>query len=332
MPRRAIIVLTLATLAAPLFAQPAPESSLAHLRSGESFLKQHDFQSAAIEFSAATKGDREPSWTLVWSLIDLGRTLDATGQRDRAVKEYQLALETGDNTFGALGFANEYLWRAPSPDDSAPSPALTGTFTGPAILSRVEPEYSAEALLAKLEGSVMIAVSVASTGTITGLQVLKPLGLGLDEAALHAIRLWKFAPATDHGQSVPGVIPVTLPFRLPSRAPGWHVTKIQFEYPDGAARPVLTHTPPFAPGNMNPDLAEEATLDAAMSRKPDAAVSMEIDASGNPANVHFTAASLPLWGEDAVREIKQWRFTPVTGAVPCTVELAWFPSEAIVKQ
>jgi TonB family protein len=324
MTRSAIMILTLATLA-PAFAQPAPESSLAHLRAGEAFVDQNNLQAAAIEFSQAIKGDRQPAWTLVWSLIDLGRTFDDTGQRDRAVKQYQLALETSDNTFGALGFANQYLWRAPSAGVAAPAPTFLDSFIGPAIVSRVEPEYSAEALLARLEGSVMIAVSVAPDGAITSLQLLKPLGLGLDEAALNALRFWKFAPATDHGQPAPGIIPVTLQFRLPSRAPGWHVTKIGFENPASNARPVLTHTPAFAPVKMSPDLAEEATIDAAMSRKPDAAVSMEIDTSGKPANVRFTAASLPIWGEDAVREIKEWRFTPGATAVPCSVELAWFP-------
>jgi hypothetical protein len=103
------------------------------------------------------------------------------------------------------------------------------------------------------------------------------------------------------------------------------VTKILFENADSVARPILTHTPSFAPFKMSPELAEEATIDAAVSRKPDAAVSTEIDASGKPANVHFTAASLNVWGEDAVREIKEWRFTPGTVAVRCTIELAWYP-------
>jgi TonB family protein len=229
MTRLAIIILTLAAV----FAQPAPESSLAHLRAGETFLKQSNLQAAAIEFSQTTKGDHQPSWTLVRSLIDLGRTFDATGQRDRATKVYQLALETKDNTFGALGFATNYLLKAPSPDELTPLPA-DPQIIGPTVISRVEPEYSAEALLARLEGSVMIAVSVAPDGAITDLQLLKPLGLGLDEASLNALRLWKCAPATDHGQPVAGVIPVTLQFRLPSRAPGWHVTKIQFEQLDSA--------------------------------------------------------------------------------------------------
>ncbi len=307
---------------APAFAQAAPESSLAHLRAGEAFLKQSNFQQAALEFSQATKGDHEPAWTLVWALIDLGRTLDATGQRDRAIRQYQLALETNDDTFAALGIANQYLLKAPDPDELIPMPADPQTAVAPTIaptiLSRVEPRYSAEALLAKLEGNVTIAVSVAQDGAIASLQLLKPLGLGLDEAALTALRLWKFSP-------VPGKIAVTLQFRLPSSVPGWHVTKIGFETPNSVARPVLTHTPPFTLVKMNPDLAEEATIDAAVSRKPDAAVSMEIDASGKPANVHFTAASLPIWGEDAVREIKEWRFTSGAPAVRCNVELAWFP-------
>jgi len=121
MPLRARTVFSLAAVAAFGFAQSA-DSSLAHLRAGEALLKYSNFQAAAIEFAQAAKGDHQPAWTLVWSHIELGRALDATGQRERAVKEYQLALETKDNTFGALGFANEYLWRAASFDDVPPLP------------------------------------------------------------------------------------------------------------------------------------------------------------------------------------------------------------------
>jgi tetratricopeptide (TPR) repeat protein len=84
-------------------------SSLAHYRIGELFFKQNNFQSAANEFRAAINGDLEPKWTEVWSHIDLGKIFDVTGQRDRAVNEYRLAVRTHDNTGSAQGEAGRYL-------------------------------------------------------------------------------------------------------------------------------------------------------------------------------------------------------------------------------
>jgi len=44
----------------------------------------------------------------VWSHLSLGKIFDLTGQRDRALNEYQRALQTNDNTQGALDEANVY--------------------------------------------------------------------------------------------------------------------------------------------------------------------------------------------------------------------------------
>jgi aminopeptidase N len=83
-------------------------SSLAHYRIGDLFLKQNNYQSAANEFRAAINGDLDPKWTEVWSHVNLGKIFDVTGQRDRAVNEYKLALRTHDNTFGAQEEATKY--------------------------------------------------------------------------------------------------------------------------------------------------------------------------------------------------------------------------------
>ncbi|HLH02913.1 MAG TPA: M1 family aminopeptidase [Bryobacteraceae bacterium] len=83
-------------------------SSLAHYRIGELFFKQNNFQSAANEFRAAINGDLDPKWTEVWSHVNLGKIFDVTGQRDRAVNEYKLAIRTHDNTGGAQDEAGKY--------------------------------------------------------------------------------------------------------------------------------------------------------------------------------------------------------------------------------
>lgn len=84
-------------------------SSLAHYRVAEVFFILRNYQSAANSFREALNGDLEPSWTEVWSHISLGKIFDVTGQRDRAVNEYQQAVRTRDESQGALDQANEYL-------------------------------------------------------------------------------------------------------------------------------------------------------------------------------------------------------------------------------
>lgn len=84
-------------------------SSMAHYRIAEVFFLQNNFQSAANEFREALNGDLDPKWIEVWSHINLGEIFDITGQRERAVNEYQLAQRTRDNTQGAQDVAAKYL-------------------------------------------------------------------------------------------------------------------------------------------------------------------------------------------------------------------------------
>jgi tetratricopeptide (TPR) repeat protein len=84
-------------------------SSLAHYRVAEIFFLQNNYQSAANEFREALNGDTDPKWTEVWAHIKLGNIFDISGQRDRAVNEYNLAIRTRDNTQGAQEEAAKYL-------------------------------------------------------------------------------------------------------------------------------------------------------------------------------------------------------------------------------
>jgi aminopeptidase N len=84
-------------------------SSLAHYRIAEVFFLQHNYQAAANAYREAEAGDLDPRWTEVWSHIQLGKIFDLTGQRERATNEYRQALQTNDNTQGALEEARKYL-------------------------------------------------------------------------------------------------------------------------------------------------------------------------------------------------------------------------------
>ena len=87
-------------------------SSLAHYRIAEVFFLQRNYQSSANAYRSSIDGDGDPRWTEVWSHLQLGKIFDITGQRERAVNEYRQALQTNDNTFGALEEARRYLQKA----------------------------------------------------------------------------------------------------------------------------------------------------------------------------------------------------------------------------
>ena len=84
-------------------------SSLGHYRVAEVFFLQHNYQAAANAYRASLNGDGEPRWTEVWCHVQLGKIFDLTGQRERATNEYRQAIQTNDNTQGALDEARKYL-------------------------------------------------------------------------------------------------------------------------------------------------------------------------------------------------------------------------------
>ncbi|MGB6686408.1 MAG: M1 family aminopeptidase [Terracidiphilus sp.] len=89
--------------------QANPQSSLASYRIGEVLFTQRNYQASVNSYRDALRGDDEPRWTEVWSHIAIGKIFDITGQRDRAVNEYRLAVQTNDNTQGAINEARLYL-------------------------------------------------------------------------------------------------------------------------------------------------------------------------------------------------------------------------------
>ena len=89
--------------------QVNPQSSLVSYRIGATLFTEKNYQASADAFRDALRGDDDPAWTEVWSHIQLGKIFDVTGQRERAVNEYRQAIQTNDNTQGALNEARLYL-------------------------------------------------------------------------------------------------------------------------------------------------------------------------------------------------------------------------------
>ncbi|MGH9488226.1 MAG: M1 family aminopeptidase [Terriglobales bacterium] len=86
-----------------------PISSLAYYRLAQAYYQEENWQNAADAYRQAINGDLNPSWTEVWSYIQLGKIFDLTGQRNRALNQYQLAISTHDDTNNAQEVARQYM-------------------------------------------------------------------------------------------------------------------------------------------------------------------------------------------------------------------------------
>ncbi len=89
-----------------------------------------------------------------------------------------------------------------------------GGVSAPALLYKVEPEYSEEARKAKFQGSVVLYIEVDPEGRAQNVRVVHSLGLGLDEKAIEAVRKWKFRPGYRNGRPVTVAATVEVNFRL----------------------------------------------------------------------------------------------------------------------
>jgi protein TonB len=74
--------------------------------------------------------------------------------------------------------------------------------------------YPPEARAQEIETDVRVEVVVDETGRVVAARSLSNAGYGLDDAALRAIRQYRFAPATKDGRPVRIRMRWTVQFRL----------------------------------------------------------------------------------------------------------------------
>ena len=89
-----------------------------------------------------------------------------------------------------------------------------GGVTAPTLVHKVEPEYSEEARKAKFSGTVVLSVEVGPDGLAHNIQVLRSIGMGLDEKAVEAVQKWTFLPGKKDGVPVTVQATIEVNFRL----------------------------------------------------------------------------------------------------------------------
>ncbi len=88
--------------------------------------------------------------------------------------------------------------------------------TLPSVLREVKPAYTADAMRAKVQGSVWLECIVMPDGSVGDVKVTRSLDpiFGLDQEAIKAAKQWRFRPGMRQGEPVPVIITIELTFTL----------------------------------------------------------------------------------------------------------------------
>jgi len=123
------------------------------------------------------------------------------------------AIERGVGSVDGIGVA----------ENPPAAPPMAATRQGPQRLHQgiqaprktlgVAPKYPTVARESCVEGIVTLDVIIDEHGSVTSMRVLRSVAL-LDQAAIDAVRQWRFTPARLNGEAIPIVMTVTVSFRL----------------------------------------------------------------------------------------------------------------------
>ena len=232
---------------------------------------------------------------------------------------------------------------ATSPGDAAPSataaveaaqvsgPVRVGGDVAPPVKIRdVKPFYPEAARESNVQGIVIIEAVISSTGEVEDATVLRGVPM-LDDAALEAVRQWRYTPPLLNGDPVSVIMTVTVNFRLNGAQPG-----ITTQPPSGVARAagVAPASPLPLPDGVGtqvtafPDDITRVGGEIPAPRKvfdarpvyPEEAraagvqgiviAEVLLDVNGNVSDIRVLR-SHPLLEQAALDAIWQWRYEPV---------------------
>jgi len=100
----------------------------------------------------------------------------------------------------------------PPPAVVKPMP-VGGNIKPPARLSYADPIYPQIAIAAKIDGMVILEATIDETGVVRDVKVLRSIPM-LDQAAMDAVKKWRYTPTRLNGAAVPILLTVTVTFSL----------------------------------------------------------------------------------------------------------------------
>jgi len=171
--------------------------------------------------------------------------------------------------------------------------------TPPEVLYYTDPFYTRTAREKKIEGTVTIEGAFDVKGCMKVVRIVAPIGFGLDENALDALRSWRFSPATRNGEPVAAIAQIDIDFSLAPALP--------IEYDDIQTVRSAGVTAPTVIKRVEPRYTDEAR----QARVVGMVILQAVIQTNGTAAILKVVKPLPLGlTESALEAIQQWRFRP----------------------
>ena len=122
----------------------------------------------------------------------------------------------GPGAVGTASSSSSSISSSSSSSSSAPMGAVRvgGNIRVPMKTQSAEPVYPQVARAAGVQGVVILELVVGEDGAVSNARVLRSIPL-LDQAALDAVRQWRYEPTLLNGAPTPVIMTVTVNFTLP---------------------------------------------------------------------------------------------------------------------
>lgn len=108
----------------------------------------------------------------------------------------------------------------PTEIDGEPIVMIGESIKPPVPIFQGQPVYPAEARKARVVGVVILRTIIDTAGVVRDVEVARGLPMGLSEAAVDAVKQWRYNPATLDSRPVPVYLTVTVRFSLREDPPG----------------------------------------------------------------------------------------------------------------
>jgi TonB family protein len=137
---------------------------------------------------------------------------DPTPDEPEPVRQYEPEEEIPETPLPAEAVFGD-IGPPPPPEEEGPI-RVGGQLKEPRKIKQVDPVYPEIARRARVSGAVILEVIVDKQGNPRDIKVLRGLSMGLTEAAVEAVKQWKWEPSTLNGKPVEVIVIVTVNFRL----------------------------------------------------------------------------------------------------------------------
>jgi len=176
-----------------------------------------------------------------------------------------------------------------------------GKVQPPKLVKEVRPVYPEKARQARVQGLVIIEAKVDEQGNVVDARVLRSIPV-LDQAAIDAVKQWKYEPLIVEGKPRKVVFTVTVNFQLE----GSDRDKAVAKFAQGAVKAEGDIKPPKLIKEVAPVYPEAARVAGVQGV---VILSVKADENGRVADV-MVLRSIPLLDQAAIDAVKQWTYEP----------------------